>query len=233
MNYKRRKSKITKPSKTVMYIAVGLGYFVTILFSAIFPYYSGQYLLFSIPLGVLSFLSVIWLARHSNFYVKYFLLGSISVLCALPAYRSLSYLFYKFSPFVNMLIIFSVVFVNVIPAWNPSVATFISNELYAPKTRVGKLILRAILALAPLAGISGLILAKSSKSGVSMFIIGILTLYLSLSVPFIGLSPYSVKQNLQVVETDFTNKETVQSITEPPKQHSPRNKSQLSRKEEK
>jgi hypothetical protein len=175
------------------YVIAGIGSAFGIWISVLLPYHSNQYLLFSVPVGVICFLSAILQIRKPNQYGKYFLQISASALIALLAYRSISYLFSQFSPYIGALIIFGFVFVHTLPLWNLPVATLVGDELYAPKTWIGKIMFRAILIIAPLAAIGGAVLGKAAagKSGVSIFIFGMICLYFAFSIPFPGLSRYS------------------------------------------
>ena len=177
------------PKYVVAGIAVSLG----ILMSDIFPYRSARYLLFSVPVGVIIFLSVVWQIRKPSSYTKYLLQISASALLTLLAYRCMSYLFPLFFPYTEMTFIFSFVFVHTLPIWNLPTATLIGDELYAPKTWIGKIILRTIFFIAPFGAIAGSLLGKAAanKSTVPIFIFGILCLYIAFSIPFPSLSRYS------------------------------------------
>jgi len=191
---------LTGKGKFPSYIAVGIIYSLGVWMSDIFPYRSEQYLLFSAPVGMLSFLSAIWLIRKPNSNVKYFLQISASALIALIAYRGMSYLFPEFSPFTEVLIIFSFLFVHTLPIWNLPAATLIGDELYAPKTWIGKFIFRALLFIAPIGAISGTLLGRTPKSALTIFILGMICLYLAFSIPFASLSRYSTKDNRPLID---------------------------------
>jgi hypothetical protein len=175
------------------YIAVGILSTLAVWASDLLPYRSDQYLLFSVPVGVIAFLSAIWHIRKSNSYIKHILQISVSALIALLAYRSISYLLPQFSPYTEALFIFSFIFVHTLSIWNLPVATLIGDELYVPKTWVGKIVFRAILVIAPLGAIAGSLLGKAaaSKNEFPVFIFGMMCLYVAFSIPFPSLSRYS------------------------------------------
>jgi hypothetical protein len=198
MSHKTNQIKIiglTGKGNFPSYVAAGILSVLAVWASALLPYRSVGYLLFSAPVGAVAFLSAIWWIRTPNSYVKYFLQISASALIALIAYRCMSYLFPQFSPYTEALMIFSFMFVHTLQIWNLPAAALIGNELYAPKTWIGKIIFRAILFIAPLGAIAGSILGKAaaSENEAVIFIAGMMFLYLAYSIPFPSLSRYSVK----------------------------------------
>lgn len=175
------------------YIAVGILCVLSVWMSSLFPYRSDQYLLFSVPVGIITFLSAVLQIQKPNLYTKYPLQISASALLALISYRSTSYLFPQFYPCIEILTITSFIFVHTLSIWNLPVATLVGDELYAPKTWVGKMVFRAVLVIAPLGFFVGNLLGKASaKNNVgAIVIIGVLSAYLAYSAPFPSLSQHS------------------------------------------
>ncbi len=184
---------ISGKGNTALYIATGIVYIICVTTTYIFPYRLEKYLLFSIPVGVASFVSAIWYILRPNVYIKHFLQISASSLLALIAYRSISFLFPYFFPFTETLMILGLVFVHTLPFWNLPVATLIGDELYIPKTRIGRFVFKIIFFISPIAAISGTILGKLPQHSATVLIVGIICVYLAYSVPFPGLSHYSKK----------------------------------------
>jgi hypothetical protein len=156
------------------------------------PYRSDRYLLVSVLLGIIAFLSAVWQIRRQNVYTRHFLQISASALLALCSYRCINYLFPQFSPYLELFMILGFVYVHTLSFWNLPLATLIGDELYAPKTMAGKIIFRTILLIAPL-GLIAVWLGKAAADGSKglMFIPGVLGFYLAYSIPFPALSQYS------------------------------------------
>lgn len=180
------------------YIIVGLVSVLFVWMSGVFPYREDRFFLFSMPVGVIAFLSAIRQIRKPNLYIKYFLQISASALIAFLAYRSMSYLFAQLSPYIEVLFVFGFVFVHTLSIWNLPAATLIGDELYMPKTWIGKFVFRVILVIAPFGAIAGSLLGKAAanKSTVPIFVFGMLCLYLAFSIPFPSLSHYSKRYSL-------------------------------------
>lgn len=195
------------------YIAIGIVCALIVWMSSLFPYRSDQYLLFSIPVGIITFLSAIWQIQKPNLYTKYPLQIGASALLALISYRGISYLFPQFFPYTEILTIISFVFVHTLSIWNLPVATLVGDELYAPKTWAGKMVFRAILVIAPFGFFAGNLLGKASakNNGASAFILGVLCAYLAYSAPFPSLSQYS-KRNRSPANNKLENEKNKQPV---------------------
>jgi len=174
------------------YVIAGIVSALVVWVSALFPYRSDRYLLFSLPVGIIAFVSTVWQIRKPNLHIKYFLQVSASALLTLLAYRCISYVFSEFSLYIAVLLVSAFIFVHTLPIWNLSLSTLIGDELYAPKTWVGKIVFRGVLALAPFALISGSLgKVATNKSKPPILLFAMTCLYLAFTIPFPSLSRYS------------------------------------------
>ncbi len=123
-----------------MSIFGGAGVFSLLVFIAtILPYRSDFYLLFSAPIGAIGFLNFVWLRSQPNLFKKFVHNTITSTLFIVIAYRGVSNLFPQLSLFIGILIVFSTVFAHTLPMWNLSISTDIRDEMFAPKTKIGKI----------------------------------------------------------------------------------------------
>lgn len=126
---------------------------ILIVMITIFPYYLGYYLYISIPIGILGFISLIWINIRPNLYSRFILNLCISILSLIIAIRAFDNLLPGISFYGAVLIVALATSAHVLPIWNPKLARFIRDELSAPRTKFGKAIFRASLALLPFIGI--------------------------------------------------------------------------------
>jgi hypothetical protein len=182
-------------SKFPRYIATGFVYVLGTWFLGFVPYKSNKYLLFSVPLAILSFIITIWWFRKPNAHLKHFVQISASALLALIAFRCASYVLPQISVLIAMLMIFGFVFVHTLEFWSISTAAKIGDEIYAPKTWIGKLIFRVILFIAPLAAVGGSLVGKAvaNENPMFIFLAGLLAFFFAYLIPFPSLSRYATK----------------------------------------
>jgi len=234
--------KITGRTKKILDYFVPIFGSVTLASMSVFiPYRSDQYWLFSAPVGVLVFLCATWVIRKSNPYVNYILQISASALVALTAYRCISYVFSQFFLYIGVLIVLGFIFSHTLPIWNLSAAISVSNELYAPKTWIGKIFFRIALAIAPFAAIGGgstlgRIIARSGRTTFSVSIIlfmGILGLYLAFTIPFIRWSRSSTKEYRHPIQDILGGKDANLLAEKPPHRRSSTSGKRISRNKKK
>ncbi len=179
--------------KFARYVAAAILFLTGIISGGYFPYRDERYLFFSIPVGILGFLSMVQWIRNPNSRMNDLLSISGSSLIALLAYRSMNYVFPQLSVFVEVLMLLSFLVVHTLRFWSMSTAIMISDELYAPKTIIGKIVFRILLITAPLAPVASSLLggAAVNRNKTSILVVGLICLYLAYSIPFLGLSSYS------------------------------------------
>lgn len=171
-----------------------------------FPYRSDWYLLVSIPVGTFSFLNSIWLYKKPNLYAKFFFFTSLSIMFALIASRCFSGLFPQFSFIIHAFIMIAVLYAHTLHIWDAPTAVFISNELWAPRTRAGKLLFKATLVFASIGLPLALTLSHHGKSTISILFLGTLSLLTSIMLAF-GRAPSSPWESNPLVVNKQDNKE--------------------------
>jgi hypothetical protein len=171
-----------------------------------FPYRSDWYLLVSIPTGVFCFLNLIWLYRKPNLYAKFFFHVSLSVMFALVSCRCFSELFPQFSFIIHALTLITVLYVHTLHIWDAPTVTFIRNELWAPRTWVGKLLFKATLAFASIGLFLALTLSHYGKSTAYSLFVGTLGLLASIMFAF-SKAPSSPWESSLPIDNQQDNQE--------------------------
>lgn len=170
--------------------------------AAIHPHFSSFYMYISIPVGLLGFTSLIWINIRPNLYARFLLNLGISGLCVMIAFRAFGNLLPQFSFWGGAFIMSTTIFAHTLPLWSPSWASFVRDELSAPKTKPGKIVFRVSLLLFPFVGVLGAlleaILQREGKSKSLSLIFLMIFWFLAIGLPFayrFPSSPWEGKRN--------------------------------------
>jgi len=180
----------------IMILFAGILIFGILVFCAAhFPNNSTYFLYAATPFGVLGLLSLIWFNTRPSLYARFFFNVGFCTLWVINSFRAFDYLFPQFSVIGGALIATIVVFAHALPMQNPSLANLIRREMFAPKTKTGKILLRISLMAIPitfLLGIpAGLIFHKDPKIASFSFVMLILGLLIAIIMPYSYRSPSS------------------------------------------
>jgi hypothetical protein len=167
------------------------GFFLFVVFimmTITLPRDAGNYLYISTPIGIFGYVSLIWINIRPNLLGRLFVNMSISTLCGIMAFRAFDNLLPQFSLSGGVIIVIIGIFVYTFPIWNPSTANFIRGEMFAPKTKIGKIVFRASLALIPVVGIAGamtetFLYRANKQAGISVILL-FLGLLIIVVLPF-------------------------------------------------
>jgi len=181
----------------LIYIILGgwIVFAVLVWVSVIIPYYSIYFLYVTLPAGILGYLSLIWLNSRPNLYARFFINIGIAIPCAVISFRIFDDLLPGFSIICAALIAAIIVFAHVLPIQSPSLANLIRRELFAPKTKRGKLFFRvsllAVFAIMFLSIPVGLITNKDPR----IFALSFLALLMAIIMPYSYRAPSSPWEN--------------------------------------
>lgn len=168
---------------------------ILVFCAAHFPNDSTYFMYVAAPFGVLGLLSLIWFNARPSLYARFFFNVGFCTLLIINSFRAFDYLFPQFSIIGGGLIASIVVFAHALPMQNPSLANLIRREMFAPTTRMGKILFRISLMAIPvilLLGIpAGLIFHKDPKIASYSLIMFTLGLLLAIIMPYSYRSPSS------------------------------------------
>lgn len=175
--------------------------------SIVSPYYSQVYLYLSLLFSIIGVISLVWANIKPNLWAKFLFYVSLSSIFATIAIRTFSFVFPSIKIATTIVVILTIATAHSLPAWNLRVAQLLRGELsYAPKSLLGKLMLKISLAVFPVAGFLGAILGLFLNSGnkeldMRILILAPLCWYLAILLPFsthYPSSPWeSTKKNLR------------------------------------
>lgn len=173
-------------------LILGVPVFFGVLVSMVIfmPVYARNLVFVALILGLIGIITSIWLNSRPNLTLKFLNLISITSLSGLIAIRAFGYLWPRASLFMGILISTSVVAVHLLPMLNPRGTWFLRGELsYAPKTRIGKNLLKLSLALLPISGFVGATIGiflrgRNGEIDIVVVIAGPLFWLLALLLPF-------------------------------------------------
>lgn len=194
---------IRQPLGTVLIAGIPLfGFFAGV--ALLFPSYSRIYLYFTLTLGLLGVVSLIWINIRPNLWAKFLLHATLTSLFTIIAVRTFNGIFINFQGKVGFFIILTVLFFHSLPLWNIKATRFLRGELsYQPTSRLGKFMLKMSLALLPIAGLVGAIIGtfvKGDAGGIDtrLLVLAPLCWYLAILLPFStphAVSPWESKKN--------------------------------------
>lgn len=168
----------------------GAFFLVLTLGNTIIPYPSGSYFCASSLVGILFFYSHIWIRLKPTLYARFFLSLSISAMFLLMAWRSFSYLFPQIAYLGIAGTTLLAIFAHTLPMWNRHLADVIRSELYAPKTRLFKMINRVALSILVLGPALAGIFSRNKNNGIFVvFLVG--SLIMAVIMPFAQRAPGS------------------------------------------
>ncbi|MFT3893856.1 MAG: hypothetical protein QM730_19675 [Anaerolineales bacterium] len=199
---------VKQPIGNIVVIFPSLYFFLTFAIFW-FPYISLIYLYVSLLLGFTGMVSIIWLNYKPNLWMRFLYHLSLTGFFALIAERVLGFILRKFFPIPELVIITSIVFANILPIWNPKLTQQIKEELFAPRTSLGKTVFKFSVLLFPIAGTVGaavgLLTNKVGQKGLSgMIIAAPIFWFLALILPFstrYAISPWQYNK----LKTESTN----------------------------
>jgi hypothetical protein len=197
---KLRKKSSLKIKFNNLIRGVIIGVAGTAIFSAvvsIFPSVSLTFLYVSLCVGLIFICVSIWFSLHStNLYARFFYFLTLTCYFVIIAYRGLEVLLPHYLPFGGLFIIATIVFAHSLPMWNLKVTIRLREELFAPKSKLGKFIYSASIGFIPVIGmfiyflITSLNKGGNNRMGISV-ILSILFWFIALILPFSFRTPLS------------------------------------------
>lgn len=168
-----------KQSLADVLFGIPIGYLILIGMAALIPQprLTYMFLVSLLIIGIIGISASIWLNASPNLWAKFLKFLSQTILWLIISYRSFEYFFPTLSLFILALIFLTVAYAQTLPIWKPEITSLIRNELYAPKSQIGKVSLRFTLAILPFAGFIGaslqLIIRQSyDKTSLTALILG-------------------------------------------------------------
>lgn len=199
MAQKSKKNSSVKVKPNALFRGVIVGIAITAIFSAfagIIPSISLTVLCVSLFVGLIFTCASIWFnLQPTNLHARFFYFLTLTCYFVIIAYRGFDALLPQYSPFVGLFIVATIVFAHSLPMWNLKIAIRLREELIAPKSKLGKFIYSASIALIPIIGVPVYFLVTSlghggHMAGVSV-ILSIIFWFLALILPFSDRTPFS------------------------------------------
>lgn len=172
-------------------LSAGGFFLILVLGNTILPIPSGVYFCLSSLIGILGFTSYVWVRTSPSLYARFFFNIGFSSMFLLMGIRNFEYLFPQIAKLGIVGFICLVIFTHTLPMWNMKTANFIRNELYAPKTKIGKIIFRLSLLFIPVIWVVSAGVRSKNNDFVVSFILLIVSLLVAIIMPFIYRSPSS------------------------------------------
>jgi hypothetical protein len=179
-------------------------FFCVLVLAAIFmPFYREHLVMVASILGIAGTITSIWLNAKPSLILKFLNFASIAGLSGIVAIRAFEHLWPSGALLMAVLIILTVVAAHLLPIVNSNMTWFLRGELsHAPKTRIGRFLLKASLVIFPACGFIGAVIglflnARHGGIDIAAVIVGPLFWLLAILLPFstaFPSSPWEPKQ---------------------------------------
>jgi hypothetical protein len=165
-------------------------------FAGLLPSISLMAFYISLGVGSIFLITSIWFnLQPNNLHARFFYFISITCYFLIIAFRGIAGLMPKFSLYLGMFIIATVLLSHSFPIWNPKATKLIREELIAPRSKLGKIVFTISITAIPVVGIVIYFVVtaigiQNKLVGLSL-VLSVVFWFLALILPFAYRTPSS------------------------------------------